>query len=111
LQLKKEFTTYKIKNIIPLKSTYSIRLYEIFKKYEKIGEKKYTVKELKKILQIENEYKLYGHLNDRILRVAEKELKQKCDIYFEMIEVKIGKRVDSIRFLIHKNIDIDKATE
>lgn len=62
------------------------------------------------MLQLENEYKLYGHLKERILRVAEKEMKLKCDIYFEMEEVKIGRRVESIRFIIRKNKNLDDAS-
>lgn len=73
------------------------------KKYEKIGEKKFRINEIKKILQIEDEYEFYANLKSRVLQIAKKEIKQKCDIYFEMEEIKEGRRVDAIRFIIKKN--------
>jgi plasmid replication initiation protein len=54
--LKTDFTSYKIRNIVSLKSAYSIRLYSILKmhekrqRYKKVKEKSYKLDELKKIL-------------------------------------------------------------
>jgi plasmid replication initiation protein len=39
LQLKERFTTYRLKEVIQLKSSFSIRIYELLKQYEKIGER------------------------------------------------------------------------
>jgi plasmid replication initiation protein len=88
LQLKEQFISYKLFNILNLSSVYSIRFYEFLKKYERIGEKTYTINELKKIFQIENEYKLYGHFKTRVLDNAQRDLKENTDIYFTYTEIK-----------------------
>jgi plasmid replication initiation protein len=101
LQLKKEFTSYKLKNIIQLRSSYSIRMYELLKQYEKIGKRTITVNELRYLLGIEeHEYKLYGDFKRKVLLVAYKEIGQRTDIRFDFDEIKEERRVISLRFYI-----------
>ena len=44
LELKREFTSYKFENVVQLKSTYAIRIYELLKQYEKIQERTFLFK-------------------------------------------------------------------
>jgi plasmid replication initiation protein len=103
LQLKSHFTSYRLDNIVKLKSAYSIRLYELLKQYERIKERIFTVDELRTMLDINDIYPIYGNFKQRVLSVAKKELKDKTDIYFEIEEIKKGRRVEKIRFVIFKN--------
>jgi plasmid replication initiation protein len=100
LQLKKEFTSYKLENIVKLRSSYAIRIYELLKQYEKIQERTFQVCDLRKILGIENVYPAYGNFKQRVLIPAQKELKKKTDISFEIEEIKAGRKVDKVRFRI-----------
>ncbi|MBF0275824.1 MAG: replication initiation protein [Nitrospinae bacterium] len=101
LQLKEHFTTYKMKNIIYLKSNYVIRIYEILKQYEKIGKRIITLKDLRNILGVEeDEYKLFGHFNERILKFAQKQICERTDICFKYNTIKKGRKVDAIEFII-----------
>ncbi|AFK94369.1 MULTISPECIES: replication initiation protein [Thermoanaerobacterium] len=103
LQLK-QYTKYRLKNIAGLKSQYSIRMYEILKQYEKIGERTLTIKELKDMFQIGvNEYKLYGDFKRKVLLPAQKEINKKTDLSFEIEEIKTGRKVTSLKFIISKN--------
>jgi plasmid replication initiation protein len=103
LQLKSHFTSYRLDNIVKLKSAYSIRLYELLKQYEKIKERVFTVDELRTMLDIKDIYPVYGNFKQRVLSVAKRELKDKTDIYFEIEEIKKGRKVERIRFSIFKN--------
>ena len=47
LQLKDRFTSYRLKNVIQLKSSFSIRIYELLKQYEKLGERTFFVDTLR----------------------------------------------------------------
>ncbi|MEK6189981.1 MAG: replication initiation protein, partial [Carnobacterium alterfunditum] len=47
LQLKNQFTSYKLSNVLSLNSTYSIRLYELMKKWQHIGKWENSIEELK----------------------------------------------------------------
>lgn len=110
LQLKKEFTRYRLENVIQLRSVYSIRIYELLKQYEGIKYREFEIDVLRQMLGLtENEYRLYADLKRRIIIIAQKELAQKTDISFEFEEIKIGRgKVKAIKFLIKKNKEVFK---
>ena len=101
--LKKNFTAYQLINTIRLDSIYSIRLYELLKQYVPAGDVNKTLVGLKTILGIEKQYKRYNHFKSRVLEVARKELKARTDIRFKYEEIKTGRRVTSIQFLVFPN--------
>ena len=101
LELKGRFTPYNLKNILPLSSTYSIRIYQLLKEYESLKKRTFILEELQDILQAPKSYKLYSKFKQAILEVSEKELKEHCDIYFTFSEKKRGRKVSEIVFHIH----------
>ena len=101
LELKREFTSYKLENVVQLKSTYAIRIYELLKQYEKIQERTFLFKDLRKLLGAEDIYPAYGNFKQRVLMPAQKELKNKTDISFNLEEIKSGRRVTKVKFIIH----------
>ena len=104
LALKECFTQYQLKNVIALKRSYSIRIYELLKQYEKIGERYFEVDQLKRILGIkDDQYKLYGDFKRKIIKPAEKELKSKTDIYFNFKEKKNTRKVIGLYFFIKRH--------
>ncbi|MBF0465628.1 MAG: replication initiation protein [Nitrospirae bacterium] len=103
LGLKERFLSYRLQNVIQLKSSYSIRIYELLKQYEKIGTRIFKISEFKKMLGLGNEYPLYSHFKERVITVAQKELKVQTDISFEFREIKLARKVTEIEFLIIKN--------
>lgn len=100
LELKKEFTSYKLENVVKLKSSYAIRIYELLKQYEKIQERTFLITDLRKMLGAEDVYPAYGNFKQRVLVPAQKELKKKTDIMFDIEEIKTGRKVTKIKFLI-----------
>lgn len=101
LELKREFTSYKLENVVQLKSTYAIRIYELLKQYEKIQERTFSLGNLRKLLGAEDIYPAYGNFKQRVLVPAQKELKDKTDISFNLEEIKSGRRVTKVKFIIH----------
>ena len=75
----------------------------MLKQYEKIGQRTFTLDELKHILSIEDQYKLYGHLKSRVILKAQEDLKKHTDIYFEFKEIKQGRAIHQIKFFIYTN--------
>jgi len=107
LQLKSHFTAYGIDNIIKkLRSTYSIRLYELLlKEYCYYGKKRisfiFSIKELKKMLGIEKkQYSQIISFKQKVLDIAEKELKEKSNFYFEYKTIKTGRAITDIEFFV-----------
>ena len=107
LQLKQKFLSYDIRNVLKISSVYSIRIYELLKQYETIGQREFEIDTLKVILGISDKYKLYGHFKDRIIKKAQEDLKQHTDICFTFTERKQGRRVAAIIFNIKKNTPAD----
>ena len=103
LQLKREFTVYDIRNVINCKSVHSIRLYQLLKQYEKIGQRAITLKVLKFTLGLDpDQYPRWNNFRARILEISRKELKKHSDIYFEYETKRLGRKVDKVIFTIKK---------
>lgn len=104
LQLKENFTKYQLENVLSLKSFYSIRIYELCKQYQVIGERTITIADLREILDIDKKkYKQYAHFRTRILEVAEREINEKTDISIKFEGIKFGKTTNKIKFFIKEN--------
>ena len=100
LQLKERFTQYDIRNVLSLQSFYSIRIYELLKQYIRLGERAMRVVELKELLKLPKSYNHYASFKRRIILQSQKDLKQHTDLSFEFEEIKTGRKITHIRFLI-----------
>jgi len=101
LQLKRTFTSYKLINILSLGSYYSIRLYELLKKWERTGKWETTVDYLKELMGItQKSYNVYGNFKNRIIGPATEELNNKTDLKVIFKEIKKGRRVVKLVFNI-----------
>lgn len=98
LQLKKNYTTYLLANIPRLRSAYSIRIYELLYQYKKIGKRYFELDDLQK--KVGSNHKLYGNFKNRVLKIAERDLKENTDIRFEYDEIKKGRKITGLQFYI-----------
>lgn len=100
LELSSQFTSYRLGNVMKLKSTYSIRIYELLKQYEDLKERIIYLEDLRYYLDALNIYPKYANFKQRVLNVSQQELKLKTDIFFEFEEIKCGRKVQKIKFII-----------
>lgn len=112
LQLK-EYTSYRLSNILSLNSTYSIRLYELMKKWEFLGQWEYPVEDLRGKLGVEEgTYPKYSNFKARVLLRAIEEVNEKTEFHITFEEIKKGRSVVKIKFSIQKAPEIKvKLTE
>jgi plasmid replication initiation protein len=104
IELRKNFTSYTLSNVVRLKHSYSIRLYELLKQYEKIGERTFDFEDLLSKLGLAGtSYKTFGNLKSRVLVPATTELNEMTDLKIDFTEIKSGRKVVGIRFSIGKN--------
>lgn len=115
LALQSKFTMYDVRNILKLPSTYSIRIYELLKQYEKIGKRRFELEELKRIIGVmeektekgkivlEDHYPLYGNFRQRVLLKAQKDLSEYTDIRFTFDPIKKSRKVRGVIFYIAPN--------
>ncbi|PEJ24286.1 initiator RepB protein [Bacillus pseudomycoides] len=100
LELSSKFTSYRLANIVKLKSTYAIRIYELLKQYENLKERTISLENLRYYLDAMGIYPNYANFKQRVLKPTQKELNQKTDISFDFEEIKSGRKVQKIRFII-----------
>lgn len=114
-EFKDKYFTYQLWNALRLKSSNQLRMYEILKQYEKIGERIISVEELKDLLGIKvNEYKRFGDFKTNVLQVCQLALQTNTDIKFSYEPTgKKGKggKILFLKFTIQKNKDyVDKLS-
>jgi plasmid replication initiation protein len=100
LQLHRDFTKLDMDIFKKLKTSSSIRLYQIFKSH--MGKNQYKVRfeleELKEILGVSEKYQQYAGFKMRVLDEAQQRLTEKTDIGFTYEELKTGKKVSALVF-------------
>lgn len=113
-EYKTRYFTYQLWNALRLKSSNQLRMYEILKQYQKIGERELTVDKLRSLIGIsKNEYPQWERFRTRVLDVCQKALRENTDIKFTYDISKRGQRgkILAIKFMIEKNDDyVDQLT-
>ncbi len=112
LNLEKNFTTTKLNVLLSFKSIYSSRLYQLVKKWEKIGTWKVEVDELKNLLGVpiakevngKKVFKLaqFSHFKQRALDVALKEINTYSEFDVTVTEHKTVRKITALSFNIKK---------
>jgi plasmid replication initiation protein len=111
LQIKENFTVLDIRNLLFLNSIYAIRFYEFCKQYERFGAFELDVEDLKDRLGLSTRYKNYFDFKLKVLQQARTELESSSDLYFDFEEIKSGKKVVRLRFIIIENRQKTKIDE
>lgn len=103
LQLRENFTNYELIYTLRFRSKYSIRLYELIRslQYHDLEELRcqFTVEQLKSMLDGE-EYREYRDFKRRVLNMAVGEVNRYSDRNVEYTEVKRGRKVVGLAFVI-----------
>lgn len=94
-------TSMGFQNALSLKSIYSQRFYAFICQYKDTGKWYVTLEQLHEKLKLdESSYTRWGNFKRNVLDVAEKELKEKADLYFTYKTRKTGKRITHLDFQI-----------
>lgn len=99
LQLTSFFTSYQFSNVATLVSKYSIRLYELCKSYENLGEFKISLDELKKALACDK-YERWSEFRKAVFDKQITEINEKTDLFVQYTPIKKGKKIVSVSFQI-----------
>ena len=105
--LRKQYTQIPLFNILPMRSKYGIRLYEILKSYANLGSKRISIDELKKRLNAES-YKDTSNFKTKVLFPALKDIEEYGDIKVSTIFIKTKNKITHIEFVITLIDDINE---
>ena len=101
LKLKELFTAFKLEQVLDLESKYAIRIYQITK--SNIYKKTFVLEleTLKKQLKLtQKSYSLYGNIKKKVIEPALAEINEKTDISLSYEEIKIGRKVEMLKFKV-----------
>lgn len=80
-QLESCYTSYELKSVSTMKSAYSIRLYQLLIQWRTVGFKKFSVREIRTLLDIEDhEYTTMSNFKKRVIDLAVLEINATSDI-------------------------------
>jgi plasmid replication initiation protein len=103
LHLKSQFTAIELTDLMQFTSIHAIRIYELLKQYQNIGERIISIPEIKECCGVIDKLKKYNNFEKKILLIAKREINEKSDISFEFERIKDGRKIVAIKFLISKN--------
>ncbi len=99
LALRKEFTSYKLKQATALRSIYAWRLLECLQSWNGTGQWSPTIEQFQHAMDApESCRKDFGRLRARIIEPAIKELRDKDSLLVEWQPIKAGRKVKALRF-------------
>ena len=104
LQLKAEFTTYKLKQAAALRSMYSWRLFECLMSWQSTGRWTVRTEEFRQIMEVPEKYKTnFAQIRRWIIEPAVKELREKQNWIVEWRAFKEGREVAELEFTFRPN--------
>lgn len=102
IDLKGKYTSFTLENILYLKSSYAIKLYQILVQYKQFGTRTIKINSFVTMLGISGlkAYRVYSAVKKRILEVSKREINEKTDLLIDYSEIKEGRKVVAIKFII-----------
>jgi plasmid replication initiation protein len=105
LQLQKNFTAYDLKNVVKL-GVYPVRVYELLKQYQTFGKRTFRVAEMKRMFELNEQYKLFGDFFRWVITPSVKQINKYTDLYISNVEkIREGRKVVALRFHFHAKSD------
>jgi len=92
-----------VRHLLPMKSSYSKRVYLLLKEYSKFGVRKFNVEELMELLKVPKSLKGYGQFKQKVLDRAKTDINKFTDLKVSFDETKVRRKVTEITFHIKKN--------
>lgn len=99
VDLKKQFTSYKLKQTSALRSVYSWKMLELLTRFESTGRAEYTIEDFCTAMEAtEKQRANFAKIRTKIIEPAVKELTEKDGWLIDWTPVKAGRRVKALRF-------------
>jgi plasmid replication initiation protein len=95
--ITKNFTQYKLENVLGFKCIYSIRFYELFKRWGGTG-KEIDLEDLQELLELGDKYARWDNFKAKVLIPVVKDINETSDVKVSWDQVHRGKRVSGIIF-------------
>ena len=108
-ELSVNFTKYRLHEVAELSSVHAIRLYELIVMWTNQYQysKELDLNEFKEIMGVQNKYKQFGQLRERVVETAINEINEKTNYKVSVNYKKVKRSYVSLKLKFHKKI-LDK---
>ena len=96
-EITRDFTQYKLENVLKFKSSYSVRLYELLCRWGGKN-KQVDLDWLRECLQIEDKYSRWDHFKDWVIEPAIRDINRFSNLNVTWVSVKQGRKITAIKF-------------
>lgn len=105
LEIKERFVVSDLRMLLPIRLSYSKRMYLLLKEYSKIGKRTFNVEELQEVLKVPKSFKVYSEFKKKVLKRAELDINKFTDLEIKLNDKngKRGRKVIEVTFEIKKN--------
>lgn len=99
-ELKNNFSSYKLKNIVQLTSIYAIRLYEWLVSWtsQNLHYKELSLDELREKLDLGEKYKQIGELKSKVIQIAVNQINENTDFQISVSYKKLKREIRWVQF-------------
>lgn len=110
-QLKSFYTQYSLEYVLPMKSKYSIRLYEFLRSVKSKGyRQRFTVEELRERVDCQK-YRAYKEFRRNVLDPAIEDINKYTDLEVRYEAIKTGRKITHVEYIILLHSDPDNTME
>lgn len=101
-KLHREITSYELKQISQLSTSYSIRFYELLIQFKSTSERYITLEKLRERLEVTSQYKRFYDLKKYVIEPSVNDINNSTDLIVEWDVVKKGKTITGLSFIFRK---------
>lgn len=106
--LYQKFTTYDLKQVTKLTSSYSIRFYELLIQFLKTGERFISLDKVRTLFELTTEYPRFYDFKRRILKPSIDEINKYTDLVVDWDVKKKGRTITGLIFIFEKKTTLPK---
>jgi plasmid replication initiation protein len=110
-ELNKNFTSYKLKNVVKMSSSYGTRIYELLVQWGGLEEREISMEKLRKILLLEDKYKPISNFKARVLAPAIKDINENSDLSVTYTQKKKGRKVTHLIFKFKSKEELKRVVK
>ena len=103
LQLRDNFTSYRIRDVYQFKSASTWHVYEVLKQYKSMKTKTFDLDQFKVLIGVSSKYKRFNNLKFKLIENAIEEINLYSDIKVQCEYLKTGVNVTGLKFFIVDN--------
>lgn len=97
-ELNRCFTSYKLKNVVRMSSSYGVRIYELLAQWGEVGTREVSIEWLRSVISLGNQYERMCDFKRRVLDPAIKDINKNSDLWVTWTQKKTGRKVTGLVF-------------